>query len=838
MLNRKTVMALAAAMVMAVLYGCSGSDNSGLKNDLEMYKGQVADLTTQRDARITPEAAQALREELGEMELTPQILEMLVARADITADAYEALMDALPGMELTEPTLRDLAGRAAITAAEYEALMDAMGTMDLTPANIAMLLGRANITASLYDALMREMPQGMDLTVLNLRMLAERAGITADDYRDLETALLGMDLSVATLQTLVGRAEITQLQYNALTNILPTLNDGTSLQNVVTMANQYTALLAALGATDMSHADAVALAMALVAEEAIDPADANRIARKIAGLVMADTVVTADDIDLAALLMDRFGEGAIGTADTPPTRQATIIDPESGLPADSGLSVGMLEAPSLQLNEVPAGIDDIISPDGFEGALFNEGLPGGRYLKTYAYTDVMVPQEETFETAYGRLMVVDAPDPDDILPVVEDPKTGSDVTPDQITAYSEYVARQATYDLALANYQRDLAAIAQGDFMGHPVAGGPSNTPAGLMQVVADVDEDGTLVDTVTQFWSLARIETRHLPMPPPRPVGSVIVTPDPMPTEAQYQAEGVVDEDDNMLDASMLSGTFDGVPGNFMCTTTQAGGLCTIGAVRLAKPETEEVGRVVAGVEYSFDPLDTWKFVADDPEELVATPRQDGDYLVMGWWLETASVSTGDFKFGRFFAGSDPYGDTAEVVVPGEDNDSAEYTGSAVGKYAERDAGTDTARKGLFRATATLVATFEGDGEDMIEGTIDEFVDDSGVPRMAWHVVLGESAIAAGAFGAATSGEAEGQDWKGSWNGEFYGRGDVPSSVAGLFNATFGCPEMATGGCDRDGDVNTPLEGAGVGFVGVSGVFGAHHSEMENFAQPVPSGN
>ena len=38
----------------------------------------------------------ALRDALGEMELTPPILEMLVARADITADVYQALMDALP----------------------------------------------------------------------------------------------------------------------------------------------------------------------------------------------------------------------------------------------------------------------------------------------------------------------------------------------------------------------------------------------------------------------------------------------------------------------------------------------------------------------------------------------------------------------------------------------------------------------------------------------------------------------------------------------------------------------------------------------------------------------
>ena len=87
MLNRKTVMALAAAMVMAALYGCSGSDNSGLKNDLEMYKDRAAALEIERDARITPEAEKALRDALGEMDLTPAILMMLVARADITADA-------------------------------------------------------------------------------------------------------------------------------------------------------------------------------------------------------------------------------------------------------------------------------------------------------------------------------------------------------------------------------------------------------------------------------------------------------------------------------------------------------------------------------------------------------------------------------------------------------------------------------------------------------------------------------------------------------------------------------------------------------------------------------
>ena len=119
-----------------------------------------------------------------------------------------------------------------------------------------------------------------------------------------------------------------------------------------------------------------------------------------------------------------------------------------------------------------------------------------------------------------------------------------------------------------------------------------------------------------------------------------------------------------------------------------------------------------------------------------------------------------------------------------------------------------------------------------MIKGTIEGFVDDSGASRTAWHVVLGESDLNEGAFAATTSGEAQGQDWTGNWNGEFYGQGavenTVPSSVAGLFNATFGCNEM--GGCVPAG-ADEGFVPAKVGFVGVSGVFGADHSE--NFAQP-----
>ena len=173
------------------------------------------------------------------------------------------------------------------------------------------------------------------------------------------------------------------------------------------MANQYTALLAALGATGMTHADAVELAMGLVAEDAIDPVDNNRIARKIAGLVMADTVVTGCTNRPKRQVTDGSVRSTGWSRRDLTQESRHRPHPASRLP---GLSVGMLDkAPGCSLRPEMACLTMVeagmaaISPDGFEGALFNEGLPGGRNLMTYAYTDVMDPWEEMFETAYGRL---------------------------------------------------------------------------------------------------------------------------------------------------------------------------------------------------------------------------------------------------------------------------------------------------------------------------------------------------------------------------------------------------------------------------------------------------
>ena len=86
----------------------------------------------------------------------------------------------------------------------------------------------------------------------------------------------------------------------------------------------------------------------------------------------------------------------------------------------SGLSIGMLKEPGLQLEGDEGMVEAVMVDAGRYTGRYTEwcseapcsmrafeGLLGGRNLMTYAYTDVMDPWQENFETAYGRLVVSD-----------------------------------------------------------------------------------------------------------------------------------------------------------------------------------------------------------------------------------------------------------------------------------------------------------------------------------------------------------------------------------------------------------------------------------------------
>ncbi len=126
MLNRKFVMALAAVMVLAVLYGCSS--NSGIKNERDMLQGSL-------DAVAT-----ALGLSAGSSE------------ADILAALLTATADQLVAIR-AELALADDADSAAIVAA-IDALQTSQGALDAVADELGLPAGssEADILAALDTA--------------------------------------------------------------------------------------------------------------------------------------------------------------------------------------------------------------------------------------------------------------------------------------------------------------------------------------------------------------------------------------------------------------------------------------------------------------------------------------------------------------------------------------------------------------------------------------------------------------------------------------------------------------------------------------------------------------
>ena len=206
-----------------------------------------------------------------------------------------------------------------------------------------------------------------------------------------------------------------------------------------------------------------------------------------------------------------------------------------------------------------------------------------------------------------------------------------------------------------------------------------------------------------------------------------------------------------------------------------------------------------------------------------MTTRRKDGDYLTLGWWLEVPNDERGIHQFSPYYAGRDPFATDAITNLDG----SASYEGPAAGKYATRVAGSDTAQKGVFTATASLTADFED--TNMVSGRITDFMDETGNPLVGnWNVALVEEDTAATMSGnVASEGDsgAGGRRWEtGAWEAQFYGNptraGDNPhpTSIAGQFDARWGTAEPVRL-APRE-DIISPAD---IGFAGVAGVFGAH---------------
>ena len=224
------------------------------------------------------------------------------------------------------------------------------------------------------------------------------------------------------------------------------------------------------------------------------------------------------------------------------------------------------------------------------------------------------------------------------------------------------------------------------------------------------------------------------------------------------------------------VSGMFHGVSGTFSCLPTTVAEGCT--AAVAARGFTLDGG--------------TWLFIPSNAEARV-TETPDATYASYGWWIHTAA--NGDLTASAFV---DDKGTVAAATGITALQGTATYMGGAAGKYALSSSTGGTNDAGHFTARATLEADF---GDDMITGTIDQFMGADGMSRN-WSVELMEQTITdgglingtdgAGAGGASmtkwtidgTAGAAAGQ-WTGALKDN--GTDDVPKVGTGTFYSTYG---------------------------------------------------
>ena len=186
-----------------------------------------------------------------------------------------------------------------------------------------------------------------------------------------------------------------------------------------------------------------------------------------------------------------------------------------------------------------------------------------------------------------------------------------------------------------------------------------------------------------------------------------------------------------------------------------------------------------------------------------------DTDYLAGGIWVFAPddATSVGDYEFGAFGDGNDPFEQSNLAGLTG----TVTYSGEATAVYSV----VSTGRNYFPDATASLTASF-GDGTDLgtIEGRIHDITGDGPASDSYDGVVinLGRANIGganSGFFTGDTSTTGTDSPFTGKWGGQFFGNGAAAATPPGSVGGTFG-------GATADG---------GQSFVGV---FGAYRQDDE----------
>ena len=846
MLNRKFVMALAAAMVMAALYGCSGG-TGGIKDERDAAQAAQAAAEMERDAANAAAAAAMAAQMTAEGERdAANAAAAAAAAAQMTAegerDAANAAAAAAAAAQMTAEGARDAADAAA--AAAMAAQMTAEGARDAADAAAAAAMAaqmtaegaRDAADAAAAAAMAAQMTAEMERDTANMAAAAaETARMMAVEAREAaEAAKMMSDEEAAAAAMRADEAETAQTTAEGERDAANTrANDAATAQMTAeterdaanTRANDAaTAQMTAETERDAANTRANDAATAQMTAEterdaantrANDAATAQMTAEteRDAANTRANDAATAQmtaeterdkaQADLAAALVTVDFNNAYAKY----TASRTAYT--SALIAYNTVAANVKGATELMTAAEKAQTDANVAMGAAADGTATE-MATAQAAVTAAGTAIAGARAELAEAQMTeKAMPFAGAIKDQNTEAMDMDHMGFAVAEHDGTNVMVTVTRGSVDD----NDATDTIAadaMASGPYNGWYKANVANDDDSRLTATVyADIEDT---MDKFTNVYNAADSDAITGVTNGVLGLSNTALALINMYAESSgfpgasrgTQTVTYIADDDN--NPRKFTGTWGGVSGEYGCT----GGTCSI--------EADSKGMITTMTgEWTFAPAylgpdgtseagtddDQIATRADDlPEPNVRVA--DDDYLRFGWW--TAVDEEGMVKFRTFYGGQDPFtnGNITDLVG------SAEYEGPAAGRYAVKtyntNATVNSIREGTFSAMATLTARFGGDdiavsAQDSIDGMITDFEDEHGNDLAGWRIMLTQigdlqNLAADTAFTSDTVGGAVGGSpvSTGSWEGQFYGdtadtegandTAALPKSVAGKFEA------------------------------------------------------
>ena len=829
MLNYKFAMALAIAVVMAALYGCSGSSDSVRKERDEALARAAAAEAAQAAAEAAQMAAQAAQAAAEANAADAAAAQMVAEAAQAAAEMAQA--DAEAAQAAAEAAQMAAEGERDAAVAAREMALHAQGVAEGARAAAEMAQADAEAAQAAAEAaqMAAEAAQAMEAEA---RAAAEMA------QADAEAAQAAAEMAQADAEAAQATAEAAQMAAEAA--------QAAAEADAAEKTAAAEAAMAAQMAAETAQAEAeaardAAVAAQMAAEAAQMTAEAERddaveranmatgdaadaVAARDAALAAQATAeaaqMAAEAAQMAAEAAQMAAEAAQMTAES--ERDAAVAARDMAL-QDLGAANAALEKANMDLATANANLQQA----NMDLATANAEIESLKDQLAEKTADEQAKESSAMAQALlARVMITEAADGTltegqtevgaaavngvelATAPTVEASRTDGDVTVLVNATDNSDGERESTY--------KDSAAMTADT----PAIAGWSHT------VVVDNNRTTTTTnddEAVTIYTNIGDKIDRALLVVENAAVNNNV--------RDNFFGLDVADADNGAADFKKnarttnwpsapadttqtnsvvlgalqtiggtttqrleFSGTWMGVPGTFICPTcTDTAGRITVTA------STDSDGDEAVSVTVPSGA--TWVFQPDDPK--VTVKVDDDDYLYFGWWKQVSKDTAGDFTIGfRTLAGGTPVFPAANLTaVEGE----ATYEGAAAGKYAMESGSrlSPTYEAGIFTATASLTADFGSDTEQLdLSGTITNFRNAAG-QSMDWTVELGElshdgsaASLATDLTSARTDNEGEAV-WKigsfssgaGAWDATFYGnsRSDgQPGSVSGRFNASF----------------------------------------------------